>query len=213
MTPREEYNQTLANSLIPRMEKRNFEACYCATKEEACQKAISYLQEGSSIGWGGSMTMEEIGLMDYLKNNADKYVIYDRMTAKTPKEQKEMFAKIITADNFLMSANAITLDGELVNVDGNGNRVACLCNGPDNVIVIASLNKVVKDEKNAYDRARNVAAPLNAARLNTATPCHVNGFCSDCKSPSCMCCQLVTTRFSRVKGRIKVILVGEPCGY
>ena len=213
MTPREEYNQTLANSLITRMERRNFEACYCATKEEASQKAISYLKEGSSIGWGGSMTLEEIGLMDYLKNGDHNYVIYDRMTAKTPQEQKEMFAKIITADNFLMSSNAITLDGELVNVDGNGNRVACLCNGPDQVIVIASLNKVVRTEEEAYHRVRDVAAPLNAARLNTQTPCHVNGFCGDCKSPSCMCCQLVTTRFSRTKGRIKVILVGEPCGY
>lgn len=213
MTPREEYHQTISNTLIERMEKRGFEACYCATKEDACQKAISYLQDGSSISWGGSMTIEEIGLMDYLQENKENYVLYDRMLATTPEEKKEMFAKIITADNFFMSANAITLDGELVNIDGSGNRVACLCHGPEQVIVIASLNKVVKDEKAAYDRIRNVASPLNAARLHTNTPCHAIGSCSDCKSPDCMCCQLVTTRFNRIKGRIKVILVGEPCGY
>lgn len=213
MTPREEYNQTLANSLTSRMEKRGFEVCYCATKEEACKQAISYLKSGSSIGWGGSMTLEEIGLMDYLKNGTHDYVLYDRMTAKTPEEKKAMFAKIITADNFLMSANAITLDGELVNIDGAGNRVACLCHGPEQVIVITSLHKVVKNEQAAYDRIRNVASPLNGARLNTKTPCHVTGSCADCKSPDCMCCQLVTTRFNRVKGRIKVILVGEHCGY
>lgn len=213
MTPREEYNETLSKTLIDRMAKRGFEACYCATKEDACQKAVSYLKTGSSIGWGGSMTLEEIGLMDYLNKEKENYILYDRMTATTPEERKAMFAKIITADNFLMSANAITLDGELVNIDGSGNRVACLCHGPEQVVVIASLNKVVKDEKSAYDRIRNVASPLNGARLNTKTPCHTTGTCFDCKSPDCMCCQLVTTRFNRVQGRIKVILVGEPCGY
>ena len=213
MTPREEYYETLAKSLIPRMEKRNFEACYCKTKEEAFKKALSYFKEGDSISWGGSMTLEEIGLMDYLRTKDHGYVIYDRDTATTPEEKKAMYGKIATCDYFLMSSNAITLDGELVNIDGNGNRVACLCHGPEHVIVIAGLNKVVKTETDAYDRVRNTAAPLNGCRLNTKTPCHVTGSCADCKSPDSMCCQLVTTRLSRGKGRIKVILVGESLGY
>lgn len=213
MTPKEAYNQTLANTLIQKMEKRNFEACYCATKEEAMKKALSYFKDGTTIGWGGSMTLSEIGLIDYLKSGDHNYIIYDRDTASTPEARREIFGKIATADYFLMSSNAITFEGELVNVDGNGNRVACLCNGPEHVLIIASLNKVVKGEKEAMDRVRNVAAPLNAARLNTETPCHYTGMCGDCQSPSCMCCQLVTTRFSRTPKRIQVILVGEPCGY
>lgn len=215
MSPKEQYYQALANTLIAKMEKRNFETSYCATKEEALQKALSYLEDGISIAWGGSVTLSEIGLMDYLKEHEENYHLheYDRSPTITPAEKKEMFSKIITSDYFLMGTNAITLDGELVNIDGNGNRVACLCHGPEHVLIVASLNKVVKNEQEAFERIRNVAAPLNAARLNTATPCHETGTCGDCTSPSCMCCQLVTTRFSRIKGRIKVILVGEPCGY
>lgn len=213
MSSREQYNKAFAETLISKMEKRNFEACYCATKEEAFQKALTYFKAGTSIGWGGSMTLSDIGLMDYLQNGDHNYVIYDRATAQTPDESRAMYGKIASADYFLMSSNAITLDGELVNIDGIGNRVACLCHGPEHVLVIASLNKVVKDEKAAYDRIRNVAAPINAFRLNTKTPCHYTGVCADCQSPACMCCQLVTTRYSRIKGRIQIILVGEPCGY
>lgn len=213
MTPKEQYHETIAHSLIKQLEQRHFEACYCATKEDACQKVLSYFTSGCSIGWGGSMTLEDIGLMDYLKQKDHDYVIYDRLTATTKEEKKEMYGKIATCDYFLMSSNAITLDGELVNIDGSGNRVACLCHGPEHVIVVVGMNKIVKDEKDAYDRIGTIAAPINGCRLQKKTPCTVTGHCSHCKSPESMCCQLVTTRLSNIQGRIKVILVGESLGY
>lgn len=112
-----------------------------------------------------------------------------------------------------MSSNAITLDGELVNIDGNGNRVACLITGPKNVIVIAGMNKIAPDVKSAFDRVRNVAAPPNGVRLGTKTPCAKYGRCHDCYAADSMCCQFVVTRKSRIPGRIKVLLVGEELGY
>lgn len=112
-----------------------------------------------------------------------------------------------------MSTNAITLDGELINVDGAGNRVACLCNGPDHVIVLAGMNKVVKNAEEGHSRARNTAAPINTLRLNKKTPCAVTGRCSDCQSPDCICSQIVVTRRSHIPGRIQVILIGEELGY
>lgn len=213
MTPQEQYNEALAIQLIEKMEKRGFEASYCPTSKDAYHKIISYFSSGSSIGWGGSTTLVQMGIMDYLKGNNHDYVIYDRDLATTPEEKSEVFSKIVTADYFLMSSNAITLDGELVNIDGSGNRVACLCYGPKNVIVAASLNKVVKGVPAANDRARNVAAPLNTARLNRDTPCHKLGSCANCLTDDCICCQTVITRKSLVPNRIKVILIGEPMGY
>lgn len=213
MSVKSAYYEQLANTLIPKMEKRNFEVCYCPTKEDAMNKVLSYFQDGSSISWGGSETLEEIGLIPYLKSGNHSYQVYDRKSAKTKEEKKEIFSKIFTCDYFLMSSNAITLDGELVNIDGTGNRVACLCYGPENVIVVVSLQKITKNVEQAYDRIRNIASPLNGFRLNLDTPCHAKSQCYDCHSPACMCCQLVTTRFSQVPKRIKVILLGEECGF
>lgn len=213
MTPKAEYNQALASTLITKMEKRNFEASYCPTIKEAYDKVLSYFSTGTSIGWGGSMTLTDMGLMDHLKNGQHDYLIYDRDLAQTPKEKSEMFAKIVTADYFLMSTNAITLDGELINIDGGGNRVACLCHGPQNVIIVAGLHKVVNGLDAAISRARNVAAPTNTIRLNRNTPCTKIGSCANCLTDDCICAQIVTTRFSIVPKRIKVILVGEDCGY
>ncbi|MEG0590187.1 MAG: lactate utilization protein, partial [Lachnospiraceae bacterium] len=116
-------------------------------------------------------------------------------------------------DYFFMSSNAITIDGELVNIDGNGNRVACLIHGPKHVILIVGMNKVVSDVANGMTRIRNMATPANAARLGTKTPCQKTGCCGNCLSPDCMCCEVVITRKSRHEGRIKVILVGEELGY
>ena len=112
-----------------------------------------------------------------------------------------------------MSSNAVTLDGELVNIDGNGNRVACLITGPKNVILIVGMNKIVPDVTSGFDRVRNMAAPPNGVRLGLSTPCSKYGKCHDCYSPDCMCCEFVVTRKSRIPGRIKVILVGEELGY
>ncbi len=211
MTPKKINYQHTADTIIKNLEKRQMKGYYCETKEDAVKLALSLMPVGSSISWGGSMTLSECGLMDAVKS-AD-YDIIDRDTAKTPEEIREMGGKICTSDFFLMSTNAITMDGELVNVDGRANRVAFLCYGPQNVIIIAGMNKVTLDADEGLKRARNIAAPPNTVRLARNTPCSVTGKCGDCLSPDCICSQIVITRRSHIPDRIKVILVGEELGY
>ena len=211
MSPKAIANQNLANTIIKKMAKRNMEGYYCATSAEAVEKALSLMPEGSSVTWGGSMSIIECGLMNAVKTG--KYEIIDRDLAKTPQEVREMYAKQVMADYYLMSTNAITMNGELVNIDGRANRVSCLCWGPQNVIIIAGMNKVATDVEDAIKRARNIAAPANTVRLNRNTPCTQTGKCENCYSPDCICSQFVVTRRSGVPNRIKVILVGEELGY
>lgn len=211
MSPKEIANQSLANTIIKNMEKKNLEGYYCATAAEAVEKALSLMEEGSSITWGGSETIKECGLMDAIHEK--NYVLIDRAEAKTPEESRKLYAKQVMADYFLMSSNAVTIGGELVNIDGHSNRVACLCCGPKNVIVIVSMNKVCPDIESGLKRVRNFAAPPNAVRLNKNTPCAKTGKCADCYSPDCICSEIVITRRSSIPNRIKVILVGEELGY
>ena len=211
MNAKEQYYENAAGTIIKNLEKRQMEGYYCRTSEEAVKKALELMPAGSSVGWGGSMTLTESGLMDAVK--AGDYVINDRETAKTREEQKEMYAKILNSDFFLMSTNAITLDGQLVNIDGRGNRVSFLCYGPEHVLIVAGMNKVEADVDSAMKRVKKAVSPKNTVRLNKKTPCAVTGICGDCLSPDCICAQTVVTRFSIVPGRIKVILVGEELGY
>lgn len=202
-----------AQTIIKGLEKRNMEGVFCETKEDALAKALSYMEEGSSVTWGGSMSISEIGLMDAVKNG--NYEIIDRSVAKNYEEQRELFAKAVLADYYLMSSNAITLDGELINIDGTGNRVACLTYGPKNVIMIVGMNKVVNDVEDGIKRVRNFASPPNTLRLGLKTPCSMTGRCGDCYGDTCICSQIVVTRrqSAGMRGRIKVILVGESLGY
>ncbi len=211
MSPKEIAKENMANTIIKNMKKKNLEGYYYATSAEAVEKALSLMPEGSSLTWGGSVTLAECGLMDAIHEK--NYVLIDRATAKTPEEAREIYGKQVMADFFLMSSNAVTLDGELVNIDGNSNRVACLCCGPKNVIVIAGMNKVVSTVEEGVDRVHNFAAPPNTVRLNKNTPCAQTGRCADCYSPDCICSQIVITRRSSIPNRIKVILVGEELGY
>lgn len=211
MTPKQKYFENAAATIIKNLEKRQMEGYYCATSEDAVKKAMELMPEGASIGWGGSMTLSETGLMDAIRGA--NYRIIDRETAKTPEEQRKIYGEICCSDFFLMSTNAITLDGELVNIDGRGNRVAFLCYGPQNVLIIAGMNKVVSDVESGVKRVRDIASPPNTVRLNKNTPCAVTGRCGNCLSPDCICSQVVITRRSGIPGRIKVILVGEDLGY
>ncbi len=211
MSPKKVYYENLADTIIEKFNKRGIEGYYCHNAEEALLTAKRFLTPGCSISWGGSQTIKEIGLLDAL-DEAD-YILYDRDTAKTPEERSLMYSKTVTADYYFMSSNAITMDGQLVNVDGFGNRVACLITGPKNVIVIAGMNKVAVDVDAAIDRARNMAAPPNTVRLNKKTPCAETGKCANCLSEDCICSHIVVTRRSGIPGRIKVILVGEELGY
>ena len=211
MSPKEIAKQNLANTIIKNMEKKNLEAYYCATSKEAVEKALSLMPEGASITWGGSESIKECGLMDAIEEA--NYELIDRADAKTPEEDRIMYSRQVMADFFLMSSNAITIDGELVNIDGRANRVSLLCWGPQNVIVIAGMNKIASDVESAIQRVRDAAAPPNTVRLNKNTPCAQTGRCGNCYSPDCICSQIVITRRSSTPKRIKVILVGEELGY
>ncbi len=211
MHPKKKYYENLANTMIENMAKRQMKGYYCATKEEALEKVMSMIPVGSSVGWGGSVSLDEAGIKQAVMDG--DFEVYNRDLAKTPEEQKEVYKNICFCDYYLMGTNAITIDGELVNIDGRGNRVAFLCFGPENVIVVAGMNKVVKDVEDGFKRVRNVAAPPNTVRLSRNTPCATTGKCGDCYSPDCICSSMVITRRSQVPGRINVILVGEELGY
>lgn len=192
------------------MKKRGFDAYYVSTAEEARAKALELIPENLTVSWGGSVTIDEIGLKKAVIDGG--YNVINRDEAGTPEERTELMRKALTCDVFLMSANAVSEDGQLVNIDGNGNRVAALCFGPKEVIVVAGMNKVAGNIEEAYARARKFAAPVNAQRFNLGTPCNRTGMCSDCLSPDSICSQLVVTRRTS-GGRIKVILVGEDLGF
>lgn len=204
------YYEKRAQVLLKNLRSRHFSAYYCETKEDACRLALDLIPAGASVGWGGSITAEEIGLLDAVRGG--NYRAIDRDTGKTPEERTNLMKQAMLADVFLTSANAISMDGELVNIDGTGNRVAAIVYGPDSVIVIAGMNKVSDNLEGAMTRARTVAAPMNSQRFSVQTPCSVTGACADCKSPQSVCNQILITRNCKPAGRIKVILVGEELG-
>lgn len=209
--PKRQFYRNQAQSIIKKLEHRKMEGYYCETKEEAKEKFLELVgSDKKSICYGGSMTLDELGLKEAVE--AAGHDLIRRENYKTPEEKKECAAKQVTADVFMTSTNAITLDGELVNIDGAGNRVCFLIYGPETVIVVAGMNKVVTDVESGIKRIRDFAAPPNTVRLNCDTPCAKTGRCADCINDT-ICCTTVVTRVSRVPGRIKVILVGEELGY
>ncbi len=211
MKPQEKRKELLGATLVKNLEKRHFEAYYCPTSAEAIEKALSLIPEGSSITWGGSMTIRDMGLTNAVKEG--NYEVIDRDTAKDPAEMREMMRKGLLSDFYLTSTNAISEDGVLVNIDGTGNRLASICFGPNNVIVLCGLNKVAQDVDAAIKRVRGYAAPVNSMRFMGKTPCAVDGVCHNCTSAECICNQVLITRVCRPAGRIKVILIGEELGF
>ncbi len=201
-------NELLAKKVMKGLESRNMSAYYAADRDAAKAIALSLIPEGASVTMGGAMSAHEIGLVDALK--AGNYRFIDR-DAYEDKRQAMLLA--YDADVFLSSANAITEDGVMINIDGNANRVSAICQGPKKVVFIVGMNKVCPDVDSAMKRARNVAAPINAQRFGLSTPCAKTGACMDCKSPDTICCQFLMTRFSRHKDRIHVILVNDNLGF
>lgn len=196
--------------LVRNLQNRHFEAYYCSTKAEALEKALSLIPAGSSIGWGGSVSCQQLGLLDAVKEGA--YNVIDRDKAQSPEEREKLLRDCLLADTFLTSANAISMDGQMVNIDGTGNRLAAICFGPRQVIVIAGMNKVEDTLDAAIKRARTVAAPMNQQRFGFPNPCGATGMCGDCKSESCICNHILVTRHCR-GNRIKFVLVGEDLGF
>lgn len=194
------------------LNRRYFDAYYCKDKEEALNKALEFIPENSSVCWGGSITISEIGLIDKLRNG--NYKLLDRDKANSPEEFANISRQGFFSDIFLMSSNAVTQDGQLVNIDGMGNRVASLIFGPKSVIVIAGINKIRKNIDDAINRARGIAAPMNMQRFaDKHAPCSDTGKCFDCISEDCICSNIVITRISKPAKKIKVLLVGENLGF
>lgn len=211
MTPLQQSYKNKSEIIINALKKGNMTGYYAENHDEARSIAETLIADGSVITWGGSVTLDQIGIKEELAKRP--VTLLDRSTAANPEEQKELYRKSFSADVYLTSTNAITMDGKLVNIDGNGNRVAAMIFGPDKVIVFAGMNKVETDEASAVTRVRNQAAPPNTNRLDLNTPCSVTGFCSDCHSKDCICCHTVITRYCRTRGRIHVILIGEHLGF
>ena len=201
-------NDLLSQKVIKGLASRNMTGYYAKTKEEALQMALELIPEGSSVTMGGGMSVHEIGLVKALNEGNYNFIDRDAMTDK-----RAAMLAAYDADFYLMSANAMTEDGILVNIDGNANRVSALAQGPRKVIVIAGMNKVCDDVEGAMKRARNVAAPINAQRFGLNTPCARTGSCMNCKSPDTICCQFLITRYSKHPGRIHVILVNDDLGF
>ncbi|MCU6760936.1 Uncharacterised ACR%2C YkgG family COG1556 [uncultured Roseburia sp.] len=212
MDPKLIYFERAADTIIKNLQKRRMEGFYCKTRQEALKKALSFLSPGDCASSGGSMTLNQIGLMDALRADPDIKFI-DRETGKNPEEMLDLQRHAFFSDYFFMSTNAITMDGELINIDGSGNRVSALIYGPKNVIIIAGMNKVTPDVHSAVKRVRGTASSPNCIRLNKKTPCSVTGICGNCLGDDSICSQTVITRRSGIVGRIKVILVGEELGY
>ena len=200
-------NEVLAQTVIKGLESRNMSGYFAADKEEAVKQALQLIGEGSSVAMGGCQSAHDIGLIEALQEGNYHYIDRSKLTPR------EGLLAAYDADVFLSSANAMTSDGILVNIDGNANRVSCIAQGPKKVIFIVGMNKICSDLDEAMKRARNVAAPANAQRFEVKTPCKVTGKCYDCKSPDTLCCQFLITRYSRHEGRIHVILVNDMLGY
>ena len=211
VTPKQSYYEKRGKILVKNLQSRHFEAYYCADKEEALKKALELIPETSVVGWGGATSCEEIGLMKAL--HAGNYRPLDRSLAKSPEEREEMMRSMLLSYVFLTGANALSLDGQMVNIDGQGNRVAAIVYGPKNVLVVAGMNKVEDTVEAAVTRARTIAAPVNNQRFDNDNPCKVTGACGNCKNITCICNQILITRHCRPAGRIKFIIVGEDLGF
>ncbi len=203
---------TTAATVITKLKRRNIEGFWAPTSTEAVELVQSWMREGDSVTWGGSETFKETGMKAALEATGC-YRMLDRGSATTAPEQREMWRNRTSADWFFMSANALTTEGELVNIDGNSDRLSLLLHGPEHVVVLVGMNKLVADVDAGIKRIRTTVCPLNATRLKTNTPCELTGTCNECHAPSCMCCNIVVTRHSRHDGRIRVVLIGEELGY
>ena len=195
MNPTEQRNELLGQRMIKNLNRRHIEAYYCPTAAEAVKKVSELIPDGSSVTWGGSLE------------------VLDRDKAETPEEVQEIYLRAFTSDVYLSSANAISEDGVIVNIDGNGNRVAAITWGPKKVIFVIGINKVAQTVEAALARARSTASPINAQRFDINTPCKTDGVCHNCNSTDCVCSYVHFLRNSRNKGRHVVVLVGEDLGY
>ena len=197
--------------LVKNLRKRHFEAYYCATREDALKQVLALMPEGSTVGWGGAISASQVGVQAAVR--AGNYNVIDRDAYADPAEKLRCMRACFDADYFITGANAISLDGQMVNIDGNGNRVGMIVYGPKNILVVAGMNKVCATLEDAVKRARTVAAPMNQQRFGLNNPCTCTGVCADCLSETSICNQILITRNCKPASRIKFVLVGEELGF
>lgn len=206
------YMEKRIDRTIKNLNRRNMGGFFVKDKNELIMLLKNLIDDNSTVGVGDSMTLFETGAIDFLRKG--DYVFWDKYRDDiTSEEKREIYLKNFSATTFMCSTNALTENGELYNIDGNGSRVAPILYGPKQVILVAGINKIVKDIEEAEKRVRNYAAPIDAKRLNKDTPCTTLGYCVDCKSPNRICNDFTIIRGQFIKNRIKVIIVGEQLGY
>ncbi len=201
-----------AKTIIGGLKKRNIEGFYCQTKEEALKLVTEMVPDGASAGWGGSVTLKQLGLFDALREKGCRLFDMDEANGN-PELSAKIYQDSVGADYFFMSTNGITENGELVNIDGAGTRLSRMIYGPKQVVIIAGINKISPDVQTAIDRIQNEVCPVLAVAGGRNTACSNLGRCGNCFTPDSMCCEFVITRKSRQNGRMKLILVGEELGY
>ena len=211
MTPTKIRNEKLAAKIIKNLERRHIKGYYCPTAKDAVNLVSTLIADGSSVTWGGSMTIRDMGIPAAL-HTRESLTVYDRDLAADRDEAQQIYLKAFSCDYYLSSANALSEDGQIVNIDGTGNRVAAITFGPKNVIFVLGVNKVAQDVEAALKRARSTSAPINTARFDIDTPCKIDGVCHNCNSADCICNYIHVLRNSP-KGKHQVVIVGENLGY
>ncbi len=197
---------------IEKLAENRMKAYYVETKKDVLSLLDEIIFDGEEISVGGSMSLFEAGVLEYLRNREVNFI--DRYKDNLSKEEvSQIYRRSFFCDHYITSSNAVTEDGELYNIDGTGNRVSAMIYGPRSVIMVVGYNKIVKDLQEAKNRLREIAAPANAIRLSKKTPCAITGTCSDCNSLDRICSSYVVLSRQQVENRIKVIIVGEQLGY
>jgi hypothetical protein len=212
-TPHQVWGEKAAKQIITWLEKRRMLGSYFATAAEAKEKVLAMVPDGAVVYRSGSMTTVDMGIWEALESRTDVEIINPYQPGLSPEEGLSLRRRGLTADIMISSSNAITLDGKLVNLDGMGNRVSAMCFGPEKVIMVVGMNKVVADVDAAISRVKNLAAPPNSIRLDLDNPCTKTGLCADCRSPQRICNMWSIIEGHMIKDRIHVVLVGEALGY
>jgi hypothetical protein len=209
---REWFSQKKASAVVKALTGKNYDAFYVATREEALELVVGMIAKGGTVGTGGSMTVRQVGLLDAIESG--DYIFHNQYRAGLSDEEgQEMRMKGLSADYYVTGTNALTVNGELINLDGFGNRVSGITYGPKKVIIVLGVNKLVDSVEQGIVRVRNQAAVLNAKRFNAKLPCVKTGKCEDCNAPGRICNHLLITYRQHQKGRVTVVLVGEELGF
>ena len=208
------HNRTNGTAAVEALQKNGFDAVYFDGRTEAVDYMLGFVSSGMSIGFGGSMTLVELGMADLVKQKGAQLAL--ELTPADYEDFAELGRKLkktVQTDLYFTSSNAVTLDGALVNIDGGGNRVTAMMYGPNKVIVAAGINKICRDEAAAWERIRMIAAPKNARRLNMPTPCAETGICVNCKHPARICRLYTVMRCKPFFTDVTVVIIGEPLGF